>query len=104
MGGVAEEPCRCATWRDPSPARRLKKRNFSISGGTAYSNNITIDGLETTTIDRRRTVYTSIDAVDEVQIIRNQFAAEYGRASGASTCARVAARTSFADGLTILSR
>jgi Carboxypeptidase regulatory-like domain/TonB-dependent Receptor Plug Domain/TonB dependent receptor len=56
---------------------------FSLSGGPAYSNNITIDGLDNND-DRaaRERFQPSIEAVDEVQIITNQFSAEYGRASG----------------------
>lgn len=57
--------------------------SFSIAGGAAYSNNITIDGLDNND-DRaaRERFQPSREAVEEVQLIRNQFAAEYGRASG----------------------
>ncbi|HBB98092.1 MAG TPA: hypothetical protein DC054_22130, partial [Blastocatellia bacterium] len=46
-------------------------------------NNITIDGLDNND-DRSATqrFTPSIEAIEEVQVIRNQFAAEYGRASG----------------------
>ena len=56
---------------------------FSLSGGPAYSNNITIDGLDNND-DRaaRERFQPSMEAVEEVQIITNQFSAEYGRASG----------------------
>lgn len=56
---------------------------FSLSGGPAYSNNITIDGLDNND-DRaaRERFQPSIEAVEEVQVITNQFSAEYGRASG----------------------
>ena len=56
---------------------------FSLSGGPAYSNNITLDGLDNND-DRaaRERFQPSIEAVEEVQIITNQFSAEYGRASG----------------------
>lgn len=56
---------------------------FSLSGGPAYSNNITIDGMDNND-DRaaRERFQPSMEAVDEVQIITNQFSAEYGRASG----------------------
>lgn len=56
---------------------------FSLSGGPAYSNNITVDGLDNND-DRaaRERFQPSIEAVEEVQIITNQFSAEYGRASG----------------------
>jgi len=56
---------------------------FSLAGGPAYSNNITIDGLDNND-DRaaRERFQPSLEAVEEVQIISNQFSAEYGRASG----------------------
>src|SRR5206468_1919207 len=57
--------------------------SFSLSGGTAYSNNITIDGLDNNDDRSANARFTpSIEAIEEVQVIRNQFAAEYGRASG----------------------
>jgi len=57
--------------------------SFSLSGGPAYSNNITIDGLDNND-DRsaKERFQPSMEAVEEVQIITNQFSAEYGRASG----------------------
>ena len=56
---------------------------FSLTGGTPYSNNITIEGLDNND-DRaaRERFIPSADAVEEVQVISNQFSAEYGRASG----------------------
>ncbi|MGH9930984.1 MAG: carboxypeptidase regulatory-like domain-containing protein, partial [Pyrinomonadaceae bacterium] len=56
---------------------------FSLAGGPAYSNNITVDGLDNND-DRaaRERFQPSLEAVEEVQIITNQFSAEYGRASG----------------------
>lgn len=56
---------------------------FGLSGGAGYSNNITIDGLDNN--DDRGASFRfqpSIDAISEVQVITNQFSAEYGRASG----------------------
>ncbi|HEX3083561.1 MAG TPA: carboxypeptidase regulatory-like domain-containing protein, partial [Pyrinomonadaceae bacterium] len=85
MGGVAEEPLSVRDLATDPSARTTPEEagNFSISGGTAYSNNITIDGLDNNDDRSAKERFTpSIDAVDEVQIIRNQFAAEYGRASG----------------------
>ena len=67
-----------------SPANTPEESGtFSLSGGPAYSNNITIDGLDNND-DRaaRERFQPSIEAVEEVQIITNQFSAEYGRASG----------------------
>jgi hypothetical protein len=56
---------------------------FALAGGAAYSNNLTIDGLDNND-DRsaRERFLPSLEAVEEVQIITNQFSAEYGRASG----------------------
>lgn len=57
--------------------------SFSLSGGPASSNNITIDGLDNND-DRsaKERFQPSLEAIEEVQIITNQFSAEYGRASG----------------------
>jgi hypothetical protein len=56
---------------------------FSLNGGTAFSNNLTIEGLDNND-DRsaRERFVPTIDAVEEVQVVTNQFSAEYGRASG----------------------
>jgi hypothetical protein len=56
---------------------------FGLSGGSPFSNNITIEGLDNND-DRaaRERFVPSIDSVEEVQVITNQFSAEYGRASG----------------------
>ncbi len=87
LGGVTEEPL---STRDLAEDRNQNPRStpeeagiFSLSGGAASSNNITIDGLDNND-DRaaRERFQPSIEAIDEVQIIRNQFSAEYGRASG----------------------
>ena len=56
---------------------------FGLAGGAAYSNNITIDGMDNN--DDRGASFRfqpSIDAISEVQVVTNQFSAEYGRASG----------------------
>src|SRR6267143_1334769 len=86
LGGVSEEPLSTrdlAEDRSNSRSSPEEAGNFSLSGGAAYSNNITIDGLDNNDDRAARERFTpSIEAVDEVQIIRNQFAAEYGRASG----------------------
>ncbi len=87
LPGVSEEPL---STRDLAEDRNTTSANtpeeagtFSLSGGQAYSNNITIDGLDNND-DRaaRERFQPSIEAVEEVQIITNQFSAEYGRASG----------------------
>jgi hypothetical protein len=56
---------------------------FSLAGGAPFSNNITIEGLDNND-DRgaRERINLSTQAVEEVQVITNQFSAEYGRASG----------------------
>jgi hypothetical protein len=87
LGGVTEEPL---STRDLSEDRNTTPRatpeeagTFALSGGPAYSNNLTIDGLDNND-DRaaRERFQPSIEAVAEVQVITNQFSAEYGRASG----------------------
>ena len=86
LGGVAEEPLSTrdlAEDRTTSRSTPEEAGSFSLSGGPAYSNNITIDGLDNNDDRAARERFTpSPDAVEEVQMIRNQFAAEYGRASG----------------------
>lgn len=87
LGGVTEEPLstrelaedRGTIWRTTPEEAGV----FALSGGPAYSNNITIDGLDNND-DRaaRERFQPSIEAVEEVQVITNQFSAEYGRASG----------------------
>ncbi|MDX6613519.1 MAG: hypothetical protein QOD75_2705 [Blastocatellia bacterium] len=87
LGGVTEEPLstrELAEDRNSSPRGTPEEAgNFALSGGPAYSNNITIDGLDNND-DRgaRERFQPSIEAVEEVQVITNQFSAEYGRASG----------------------
>jgi hypothetical protein len=91
LGGTAEEQL---STRDLSSDRGTRSQSppgttpeeagiFGLSGGAAYSNNITIDGLDNN--DDRSASFRfqpSIEAVAEVQVITNQFSAEYGRASG----------------------
>ena len=56
---------------------------FSLQGGTPFSNNLTIEGLDNND-DRaaRERFVPSLAGVEEVQVITNQFSAEYGRAAG----------------------
>lgn len=56
---------------------------LSLAGGTPYSNNVTIEGLDNND-DRegRERVVPVLAGVEELQVITNQFSAEYGRASG----------------------
>ncbi|HEX7313589.1 MAG TPA: TonB-dependent receptor, partial [Pyrinomonadaceae bacterium] len=92
LGGVTEEPLStrdAAEDRDASGhAQRAAEApeeagTFALAGGAAYSNNVTIDGLDDND-DRaaRERFQPPLDAVEEVQVITNQFSAEYGRASG----------------------
>src|SRR6266567_3632216 len=86
LGGVSEEPLSTRELAEDRTSARSSPEeagNFSLSGGAAYSNNITIDGLDNND-DRgaRERFRPSMEALEEVQLIRNQFAAEYGRASG----------------------
>ena len=94
LGGVAEEALSVRdaaedrarpggdSNNDPRPSP-LESGLFSLSGGAAYSNNITIDGLDNND-DRlaQDRFQPSPDSIAEVQVITNQFSAEYGRASG----------------------
>jgi hypothetical protein len=93
LGGVAEEPLSTRDLANDKGARGETAGNaysplveggvFSLSGGAAYSNNITIDGLDNN--DDRAASFRfqpSADAISEVQVITNQFSSEYGRASG----------------------
>ena len=87
LGGTSEEQLSTsglAEDRTSNPrSAPLEQGNFSISGGTAYSNNITIDGLDNND-DRssRDRFQPSMEAIVEVQVISGQFSSEYGRASG----------------------
>lgn len=56
---------------------------FSLSGGRPFSNNLTVDGFDNND-DReaRERIRYSREAIEEVQVVTNQFSSEYGRASG----------------------
>jgi hypothetical protein len=87
LPGVTEEPLSTrdlAEDRNTNPANTPEEAGvFSLAGAPAYSNNLTIDGLDNND-DRaaRERFQPSLEAVAEVQVITNQFSAEYGRASG----------------------
>lgn len=87
LGGTSEEQLSTSGLsedRNQNPATApLEQGNFSLSGGTAYSNNLTIDGLDNND-DRssRDRFQPSLESIAEVQVITNQFSSEYGRASG----------------------
>ena len=91
LGGVTEEPLSTRDLSGDRGQRGLsvpgttpeEAGTFALAGGAAYSNNITIDGLDNN--DDRSASFRfqpSIESVAEVQVITNQFSAEYGRASG----------------------
>ena len=87
LGGTSEEQLSTNglaedRYQSP-PTAPLEQGNYSLSGGVAYSNNLTIDGLDNND-DRssRERLQPSLEAIEEVQVITNQFSAEYGRASG----------------------
>jgi hypothetical protein len=88
LGGVAEAPLSTAELADEGRGQFLRGTPeeagvFSLTGAPATSNNITIDGLDNND-DRaaRERVTLAPESIAEVQIITNQYAAEYGRASG----------------------
>jgi hypothetical protein len=88
LGGVAEAPLSTADLADEGPGVFVRETPeesgiFSLTGAPATSNNITIDGLDNND-DRgaRERITLNPEAIAEVQIITNQYAAEYGRASG----------------------
>src|SRR5882724_13574208 len=87
LPGVSEEPLSTrdlAEDRNSNPANTPEEAGiFALAGAPAYSNNLTIDGLDNND-DRaaRERFLPPLDAVEEVQVITNQFSAEYGRASG----------------------
>lgn len=90
LGGTAEEQLSTRDLADDRGVRNTSQGStpeeagiFGLSGGAAYSNNVTINGMDNN--DDRSAGFRfqpSIDAVREVQVITNQFSAEYGRASG----------------------
>ncbi|MCA1625166.1 MAG: TonB-dependent receptor [Acidobacteria bacterium] len=99
LGGVTEEPLSTRDLSGDRGQRGLsapgttpeEAGTFALSGGAAYSNNITVDGLDNN--DDRTAGFRfqpSLDSIAEVQVITNQFSSEYGRASGG----RVNIRTS----------
>ncbi len=98
LGGTSEE---ALSVRDLAEDRNSNARVppaeqglFSLSGGASYSNNITIDGLDNN--DDRSAgdrFQPSLESIAEVQVITNQFSAEYGRASGGRINLRTRAGT-----------
>ncbi len=87
LGGTSEE---ALSTRNLAEDRNVtnatapaEQGNFSLSGGVSYSNNITIDGLDNNDdLAANVRFQPSLESIEEVQVITNQFSAEYGRASG----------------------
>jgi len=101
LGGVTEEPLSTRDLAEDGSATGVNEASslieggiFSLSGGAAYSNNITIDGLDNNDDRQAQDRFQpSIDSIAEVQVITNQFSAEYGRASGGRVNIRTRAGT-----------
>lgn len=88
LGGVSEAPLSTGDLADEGRGVFLRGTPeeaglFSLTGAPSTSNNITIDGLDNND-DRSAGVRISlnVESIAEVQVITNQYAAEYGRASG----------------------
>ena len=88
LGGVTEPPLATNGLAEEGAGRFFRSQpeeagNFSLTGAPATSNNLTIDGLDNND-DRnaRERISLNPESVAELQIITNQYAAEYGRASG----------------------
>ncbi|HYR86440.1 MAG TPA: carboxypeptidase regulatory-like domain-containing protein [Terriglobia bacterium] len=65
-------------------ASGVEKDNFSVNGMRVRSNNFMIDGQDSNdpSVTGRQQSVNNPDIVQEVRLITNQFAAEYGRAAG----------------------
>ncbi|HYP29290.1 MAG TPA: TonB-dependent receptor [Blastocatellia bacterium] len=88
LGGTQEAPLDTSHLADEGEGRFLRGApeeagTFSLTGSPATSNNLTIDGLDNND-DRsaRERISLNPESISEVQVITNQYAAEYGRASG----------------------
>lgn len=88
LGGVVEAPLSTTELADEGRGVFLRGTpeeagSFSLTGAPATSNNITVDGLDNND-DRsaRERISLNVESIAELQIITNQYAAEYGRASG----------------------
>lgn len=99
LGGVTEAPLSTDQLADEGRGVFLRGTpqeagNFSLTGAPATSNNITIDGLDNND-DRSANARISLspESIAELQIITNQYAAEYGRASGGRINIRTKAGT-----------
>jgi hypothetical protein len=67
----------------PTVNRAPGSNEFAANGQRARNNNFTIDGVDNNDLSVSLSMTSVIpEAVQEVQVIRSQFSAEYGRASG----------------------
>ncbi|HSB10299.1 MAG TPA: TonB-dependent receptor [Blastocatellia bacterium] len=99
LGGVSEAPLSTSELADEGRGVFLRGTpeeagSFSLTGAPATSNNLTVDGLDNND-DRsaRERISLNAESIAEVQIITNQYAAEYGRASGGRINLRTRAGT-----------
>ncbi|HSE97311.1 MAG TPA: TonB-dependent receptor, partial [Blastocatellia bacterium] len=88
LGGVADAPLATSDLADEGRGQFVRQTPeeagiFSLTGAPATSNNLTIDGMDNND-DRgaRERISLAPETIAEVQVITNQYAAEYGRASG----------------------
>src|SRR5207302_7073523 len=88
LGGVTDAPLSTSQLADEGRGVFLRGTpeeagNFSLTGAPAASNNSSTDGLDNND-DRsaRERIDLNPESIAELQVITNQYAAEYGRASG----------------------
>ena len=96
---IAELPVQGATYRDVfaiplsapgvstlggGQAQFAAGTNFSVNGMRVRSNNFTIDGQDSNSpqITGRQQPINNTDIIQEIRLMTNQFAAEFGRAAG----------------------
>lgn len=67
-----------------NPSGQSNAVNFSVNGDRPTQNNWTVDGADN--VDRGANLtllnYPSVDAIDEFKVLRSNYSAEFGRASG----------------------
>lgn len=68
----------------PAYIARLQSGNFSVNGRSLRSNNFQIDGQSNndTTVGGQQLEITNEDALEEVEVVTNNFRAQYGRGTG----------------------
>lgn len=103
FSGVAEESLSTRDLSEDEDSNHrttpLEQGVASIGGGASNSNNFTIDGLDNNDDRTARERFSPpIDSLEEVQVITNQYSAEYGRASGGRVNFRTRTGTSSLSG------